>query len=188
MTLAQVSEMIRRGFLNAAVFSGRDSPAQFWPYAIFLTVAAVAAWTLVMSTTFAGFLGPGLAVSGYSGEELAQQMGTAFHHALLCLSILGAVMVALLAAAVARRLHDRNLSGLWGLLPVPFLVAGIVLSARVFDHVLAEGADSGSLAIMAANNLVYLASLLALALLLVLRGKAGPNRYGVAPSAPPEQP
>ena len=40
--------------------------------------------------------------------------------------LINLVTVLLLAAAVARRLHDRNRTALWGLLPLPSMILGLV--------------------------------------------------------------
>src|SRR6185312_12908248 len=42
------------------------------------------------------------------------------------------VLVLLLAAAVTRRLHDRDRTGLWGLMPLPFMAIGMANMGTAF--------------------------------------------------------
>lgn len=69
----------------------------------------------------------------------------------------------------ARRLHDRNLSGWWQLVPI---VPTILLLAMIFTMSLTEAA-------------LILLSLLAVAvwflMMLILPGTSGPNRFGPDP-------
>jgi uncharacterized membrane protein YhaH (DUF805 family) len=193
---------IPRGFGLLARFRGRDRPGQFWPYAgaILLLdfVATFALMVPVMVDSFAKMQrfaaehpdqatvesGPGsysVTIHGYHPELMPDMAGL-----MAGFGLIGAASVLMLAAAVARRLHDRGLSGLVGLMPLPFLVFAFLIMPRLF-----AGIGTGSppdirlfLALLL-NNLLYLASLLLLAILLAQRGAAGPNRFGPDPRAGP---
>ncbi|MBS0478965.1 MAG: DUF805 domain-containing protein, partial [Proteobacteria bacterium] len=95
--------------------------------------------------------------------------------------------IVLLAAAVARRLHDSGRSGWWGA-PTPILlIAGLVGMMHVFAVMSAAPAsnaldgppiDFASFGVMMLCNLAYLASLVLLVILCSLPSQAGDNRYG----------
>ena len=88
------------------------------------------------------------------------------------------VVVALLAAAVTRRLHDSGKRGWWGLVPLPFLASGLLLMPQL----IANGEpDLGLFALLFANNLVYIASLIVLVVMLAARGNPHDNRFGPPP-------
>jgi uncharacterized membrane protein YhaH (DUF805 family) len=97
-------------------------------------------------------------------------------------AIVTAFAVLLLAAAVARRLHDRGRSGLVGLLPLPFLGIGFAIMPQLFHVAVARTPDLHALGrlfpLLFVNNLVYLASLAYLVVQLVSPGTSGPNRFG----------
>ena len=97
------------------------------------------------------------------------------------LGVAVAVAVALLAAAVTRRLHDRDESGLWGLMPLPFVAIDVVGFPRALTNYALGVADTWLVAGLFANNLVYLATLGGLLVMLARDGTPGPNRYGPAP-------
>jgi uncharacterized membrane protein YhaH (DUF805 family) len=96
-----------------------------------------------------------------------------------------AVVVALLAAAVARRLHDRGRRGWWGLPPAIFLAVGLSLFPHFFHATLSGEVTPATMAmfgLILANNLLYLASLVLLTILLAGSGQSSENRFG--PPAP----
>ena len=88
---------------------------------------------------------------------------------------------ALLAAAVARRLHDLDETGLWGLMPLPFLAIDIVGFPRALSYFAQQIADPWLFAGLFANNILYLATLGALLAMLSRDGVPGPNRHGPVP-------
>jgi uncharacterized membrane protein YhaH (DUF805 family) len=103
--------------------------------------------------------------------------------------------VLLLAAAVVRRLHDRAKSGFLGLLPLPFLAAGMILMPIAFDRFGASMSgknpepDVSLIFWLFANNLLFLGGLVILIVELASSGTRGPNRFGPDPldleKAPP---
>ena len=151
------------GIARTTRFSGRDAPEAFWPYAFIVLILAM----LALGACVALFarLGAGPAYAGLD----------------VWLGVAVAVAVALLAAAVTRRLHDRDESGLWGLMPLPFVAIDVVGFPRALTNYALGVADSWLVAGLFANNLVYLATLGGLLVMLARDGTPGPNRYGPAP-------
>lgn len=186
---------IARGFRSVLRFSGRDTPGQFWPYAIFLfvTTQAVAAsvmMPLMMRTTervreFAATHPDKVTMRSSPGQVSIEfrevppgllREFTAFFHGV---AVVALIVVLLMTAAVARRLHDRNLSSLWGLMPLPFLVGGLVMMPAVMASATPHNApDMRLFFALFANNLTYLATLGLLIVLLVGKSSEGENRFG----------
>ncbi|WP_312812303.1 DUF805 domain-containing protein [Brevundimonas sp.] len=178
MTSGGTMNPIVRGFKKLADFKGRERRSQFWPYAgvvcaVWFVLQGVVG-NLVMFTAMA---------SGDDANFVIAFIGTMVAGVLL--------LVCLLAAAVSRRLHDRGLSGLWALIPVGLLVAMMSGFGLLFQSLGEEvptndpAADMsfvfGFLSVML-GNLLYMASLVTLIVFLCLKGKAGPNRYGLEPA------
>jgi uncharacterized membrane protein YhaH (DUF805 family) len=192
-------QALRHNIVNLVRFSGRDTVGQFWAWA----------GSLLALT----FLGGGYLVLGLIRRTLEQAQRIAATHpedvtvtqgpgrisvqitgnhpelmpdfgALVPMMIAATgVFVILVAAAVARRLHDRDKSGFWGLLPIPFLVAGFLLMPLVSKSFLADTPSFGLFFLLFFNNVLYLAALLYLAIVLATPGTPGPNSYGEAPAA-----
>ncbi|MCP3989386.1 MAG: DUF805 domain-containing protein [Actinomycetia bacterium] len=97
------------------VFSGQESRRQFWTYALPLVLAGMLFAPILIGSIVVFVLAPG---PGFDpGDRVLVVVS----------GILSAVAVGLFAAAICRRLHDTNRTGLWGLLPIPSLVVGLVL-------------------------------------------------------------
>jgi len=94
------------------------------------------------------------------------------------MAIVFVIVVALFAAAVARRLHDRGKSGVWGLLPLPFIIFASVMMPKVFAQ---NPPNMGLFFAIFINNMLYIASLIFLVVLLAGAGSKGENRYGIEP-------
>lgn len=197
-----ILDAIRSGLARLLVFRGRDRPARFWPYAGFvvgLFAIAVQVWTMpvqMKSWTQAieilrdpanmppppppeqGLWG----ISPFNPDNPMAPDYSLVSGGPLVLAILVGIVFLLLAAAVVRRLHDRDRSGLWGLLPLPFLAAIFALTATA-------GAPLGTLlqtrpALLVGAmtaGLLYVASTLFVLILLGGPGTAGANRFGPAP-------
>ncbi|HEX8467120.1 MAG TPA: DUF805 domain-containing protein [Allosphingosinicella sp.] len=181
-------------FRKLASFEGREDRASFWPYAaLVLGIVMVAgalmslpimAW-LLQSTPQVGAPDPGalnvFAEGGdfsipAAGPPAGPELPLGFLAAYLAVTL--GLAVLLYAAAVFRRLHDRGISGAWGLMPLPFLAYTSVQAVRLFDS-LSRGVEPGStlLLTIAASNILYWAALLALVVLLAGASDPGPNRY-----------
>ncbi|MGH6996997.1 MAG: DUF805 domain-containing protein, partial [Phenylobacterium sp.] len=88
------------------------------------------------------------------------------------------LLVALLAAAVARRLHDSGRSAFWGLLPLPFVAYSSAMFFRLFSQFTSGTPDPRLFFSVFASNMLYIVVLVTLIVLLALRSSPGQNRYG----------
>jgi uncharacterized membrane protein YhaH (DUF805 family) len=162
---------IIRGFANLTRFSGRDTRAQFWPYA----AAAVALYFAVGCVAITPILMPVFAASQLSAATFEHTVG----HFLLASLLLFGALVVLLAAAVARRLHDGSRSVIWGVLPLPFAVFSGTMFFPVVSAIGAGAAPGMGLFLSVfASNMLYLLGVGRLIFLLARRGTPAPNRYG----------
>lgn len=195
-----MSNPIVRGLLSIATFSGRDRRGQFWPYAgavvvlTFMVMAVCLPWA--MSDTFAEMQQfaaqhPEAATVHSAPGQYSIEIDPTHPNAPMpdfraffaVLALAVGLAVALLAAAVSRRLHDRNKSALWGLLPVVFLSTGLVaFPAMMNDMMSSPRPNMGLFLLLFLNNVVYLLSLAGLVIVLSLPGNAGPNRFGPEPN------
>lgn len=189
---------IRYNLANLLRFSGRESRALFWPYAVaVIALDILAMFALMVPGMMESFArmqrfaaehpdqatvesGPGsysITIHGNHPELMPDMSFLSSGVGAITL-----VTVVLLAAAVARRLHDRRMRGMWGLLPLPFLGFGLVMMPRFFENARAGHAPDMQL-FMAIffNNLIYILMLAALVVLLVGEGTHGPNRFGQQP-------
>lgn len=188
-----IARSIGHGLSNLIGFNGRDRRSLFWPYAaaVVLTgfVALMVAMTPIMTGTMArarAFAqahpdratiteGPGHVSIRIDGPAPGVFVDT--ETMALITAMVAGLVVLLLAAAVTRRLHDTGRNGWWGLPPVVFLALGLALMPIV-----ARGTPAmGPMLLLVATNLLYLLSIGVLAILLLLGGTSGDNRYG-APS------
>ena len=86
--------------------------------------------------------------------------------------------ILLYAAAVARRLHDRGMSGWWGLLPLPFILYSSIQMPRVFGSFgSAAQPDMPLFFSIFFSNLLYIVTLVVLIVFLAGASQAAPNRY-----------
>jgi uncharacterized membrane protein YhaH (DUF805 family) len=94
-----------------------------------------------------------------------------------------AVTVVLLAAAVARRLHDRGRSAFWGLAPLPFLAFGLTVMPMMMSEVVIGVGEPDMRLFFAIflNNICYLAVLLTL--IIQLSGAGQPEAKTPRPDA-----
>jgi uncharacterized membrane protein YhaH (DUF805 family) len=192
VNFSEIIYSLKYNILRLPVVSGRESGALFWPYAIavFLFAAAgtFAAMVPSMVSTFSKMQafaiahpekariesGPGhysIQIEG-NHPELMPDME------LMMRSMAPVILIAfiLLAASVVRRLHDRDKSGLWGLLPVPFIAFSSWMMPKMFT-------DIENLSVFFAvfvSNALYLAGLGYLVFLLTGKSTKGPNRFGPA--------
>ena len=182
---------IRYNLVNLATFSGRETRAQFWPYAAFVFVLSIAGMMAVMLPEMSASMermqkfatehpdmatvqqGPGsysISIQGHH-PELMPDMGNMMR----MMAIVFAVIIALFAAAVVRRLHDRGKSGAWGLLPLPFITFASIMMPKVFAQ---NTPDMGLFFAIFINNFIYIGTLIFLIVLLAGAGTQGENRFG----------
>ena len=95
------------------------------------------------------------------------------------MAIVTLVMIALLFSAVVRRLHDRDRSGWWGALPLPFQMAGLAMAPAMFAQMTNMPQLDGRLFMASSlNSAFYWIAVIFLLVLLVGEGTRGPNRFG----------
>jgi uncharacterized membrane protein YhaH (DUF805 family) len=186
-----VLRSIGRGLAGLLSFGGRSGRARFWHYAGFVILVTQLSGVAAILPVFARIQrylvehpeqtrissGPG----HYSIEIVgaAPAMGPVMAGTVKVTALVSAIAVALLAAAVARRLHDCDRRGYWGLLPLPFLAAAMLLMPKLFGNFTRVGTPDRTLFFgLFFNNLVYLGSPALLVYLLVGKGTPGSNRFG----------
>lgn len=192
--MAKVWASLKHCAANPARFSGRDAPGEFWPWAIFVfllgTAASFAVMVQPMMRAMLRMFQTLEAARRAGGreprpEEISEAFTSQYAADLgalwLPMGAINLVSVSLLAAAVVRRLHDRGRTGLWALMPLPFMAvsianmpAGLALATGRRDLTPLELAASSA-------GSLYLLALIALVVLLVGDGTRGPNRFGPDP-------
>lgn len=193
-------------------FEGRENRQPFWLW-VLITVAAqyvvssIAAIPL-MQTYFQGMapmFGRDPDYLGKHPEMMSQLMGQTLTPMIHWMVIINAVVMlmtlALLGAAIVRRLHDGNRSGWWAspvlVAQLAMIIAFSTLFPRLFETVGRIRPDMPQAEVQAAMGpwlswfgLVWSVGMLAFVLqivlivLLVLPGTVGPNRYGADPLRP----
>jgi len=184
---------IRYNLGNLMRFSGRATLVQFWPYAIAVALLAFAVSGAVLVAAMARGFTEALRIAAARSHQPSTALDPAATDPMLEAFDLAPVLIAtaltslvaalLLAAAVARRLHDSDRHGAWGLLPVPFLIGSAALGPQMLETVRAApvvGPPPGFFLLML-NNLLFYAALFWLIYLLVDRGTDRPNRFGPPP-------
>ena len=200
---------IIRGFSKLTQFSGRDTRGEFWPYVGIVVALVFLVQAMGMSWVMADLIGKAQAYTDAQpvlliDPDLPPDTPVRIEAEPPPLPppptpdfrILGGVMgvtvvlaISLLAAAVSRRLHDRNMTALWGLTPVPFLgIAAIGFPIMMTDMMASETPNLGLFGLLVLNNALYMVALVTLIIILAQRGAPGPNRHGETTLAPEPQP
>jgi uncharacterized membrane protein YhaH (DUF805 family) len=170
---------VRRGFRKLLAFGGRDTPAQFWPFA----GAVLGAMFVVGNGLFVVLASVGAATASRETAEPADVLIGVGMPSFLPLVVLMAVVAMaaalLLAAAVTRRLHDRDHRGGWAGIPLVLVGTGLVMFAFVTrDFERSSDPDATLFFLAFANNVVYFVTLALLTWQLIRSGTAGENRFG----------
>ena len=174
-------------------FSGREDRASFWPYAAVAFVLVMIAGALIFvpiavtmlqaMQQFAAQHPESVTVTQGPGDYTVSMHGE--HPAfvpigwiILYFVVTFGSAVLLYAAAVARRLHDTGRSGLWGILPLPFILYSSVQMPRLFAAI-GAGAEPDMTLFLSVflSNLLYIITLLVLILLLAGKSTQRPNRF-----------
>lgn len=191
--MAYIVASVRHNLGRLTRFSGRDTQAQFWPWAILVFLLGQMTGFLVMALPMASAMERMARVMGTRADgvpsrssptpdaELFDQTMAEITDDLsglwLPFAIVNTLAVALLAASVVRRLHDQGRSSFWGLLPLPFMAVSVAGTPIGFQYAGGQRELSG------AESLVFLApplfwlAVVVLVLLLLGKGDNGPNRF-----------
>lgn len=186
---------ILRDFTRLAQFGGREGRAEFWAFAIAcLSIGFAIGAVIVMPAMSAAFSEMQRFAVEHPDQATIVTSPTSYeiqiegsHPELLPdvdvvvagAGMFGGLAIVLLAAAVARRLHDCGRSSLWGLLPLPFIGTALLLSPKLWASFEVGGEpDLRLFFALFANNILYLGSLGLLGVLLAGQGQAGDNRFG----------
>jgi uncharacterized membrane protein YhaH (DUF805 family) len=177
-----------------AQFSGRSSRRAFWPYAICVFILANLAVFLVMIPDFLATFAKIQAYAQAHPENVTVTSGPGHYSVQIhenvpglmpdmgaltqSISIVMALSAVMLAAAVARRLHDRRKAGWWGLMPLPFAAYSMVAMPKIFETFDRGQPDFTIFFSVFASNAAYLCSMVILIVFLAAPGDPTENRYG----------
>ena len=170
-------DSIRHNVSRLGNFAGRDTREQFWPYAIALfTPTVVAVFAMIGKTSFDWVMS--------DSDPIADFRLFLIPYVIIILFSL------LIGSAVARRLHDRNRSGAWGLLPLPFVTFSMLLAPEIFPDFLARSGPPApaAFASVMVSGFGFYGSLGLLIVLLAGQGTRGDNPYGPEPRSEIEKP
>lgn len=189
MNFAEVVAALRYGVRSLFRLSGRDGRWLFWPWGLCVVGLTYTVNTaLAQGMFFSGILRvydvsrPGDVEAVRAFANIFPQMETLW----LSFAISEAIAVLLLAGAVTRRLHDRDWSGAWGLLPLPFLAIGIWQMSGTFDHALKALPNLSSLKVLDfLSGPLSFAAIAVLGVMFAREGTPGPNRFGDATRGTP---
>lgn len=185
---------ITRGFRKLTQFSGRDTRGEFWPYAgvVFALVTGIGVIlvAILMALQMTRMIADILALFA-AHPEAATGQSLPTDHPVTPVPGLGLFFTAwrvliligflLLAAAVVRRLHDRNKAAFWGLMPVPFIgITMTVMPGLATSTGIGQAPSLALFGLLFLNNVLYLITLATLIVILARRGTPGANRYGPA--------
>jgi len=174
-------------------FTGREDRASFWPYAalafVIITVASMIIFVPMMSHAmsamqqFAAQHPDQATVTSGTGQYSVSVRGNPpglmpVGSVALYLAVSFGLAILLYAAAVVRRLHDRGKVGLWGLMPLPFIIYSSIQMPRMFAFVGVETQPDMALFFsIFFSNLLYIVTLIWLIVLLAGPSEQGANRY-----------
>ena len=194
---------IVRGFKSLTDFKGRDHRGQFWPYAVAIFAAAVVAAIAACAPSELKAFNQTLAFAEANPDKATIYRSSTkvnvvihdptgmppmdFNGLIVPMSLVLLVVALLMAAAVTRRLHDRGLSGPWALIPAGLYGVGLTLWGRMMSSMFTEvsAVDNGAFMISFMLNFLVMMlaqmSMVVLLIVLAIKGKTGPNRYGPEP-------
>lgn len=171
-----------------ADMSGRETQIQFWPFTGLVyglaTLVSMMLTVIPLTEVFvkvAQQIGEAANRGGNAQPEFVkspEMLAPDFSSLFWPMVLINLVTVLLLAAAVARRLHDKNRTALWGLLPLPSMILGLVLMPTKMPIFAAQAAPDPLIQLVMLNNVVSYALLITLIVLTIGVGTSGPNRFG----------
>lgn len=180
-------------------FTGRENRKPFWLWFLIVYGIQYAVQTVLMLPTMLWMMPRLQAVVPPPGTTVEPDPAAVFAVMIPMFRIMGGVMVvmvllylALLSAALVRRLHDRDMAGWWalpaGLFQLAAPVSMIVALPALFGAfaTLPKGAEPPAqlftwFVAFGIYGFVGAVVMIALLVLLVLPGTTGPNRFGTDP-------
>ena len=181
---------LRHNLANLFRFSGRESRALFWPYAIAIFLLSVAAYIMLFVPIVMDMMTRTMAYAQAHPEGfpktapgqppvLPPELLPDFSRMAIPSALVGIAAILLLAAAVVRRLHDRDKTGWWGALPLPFKAIALLIAPAAAKTMTTYPPTSSPLATLSSlNGLCSLVASIVLIVLLVGEPSRGPNRFG----------
>ncbi|WP_271078715.1 DUF805 domain-containing protein [Aurantiacibacter sp. MUD61] len=185
---------IRSNLSRLLKFSGRESKQSFWLYVSGVAIVVIGGGMLAFMPLMAESMARMQEFAEANPDKATIRSGPDHysitvegHHPELMpdtnlifawlVTFFGLAFI-LLAAAVARRLHDRGMRGFWGFLPVPFIIFSTVSMRQYFGS---ENNDMTQFLAIFASNFLYMLSLAVLCILLAGKGDPETNSFGDAP-------
>lgn len=169
------------GFRRLRDFQGRVTPGEFWLFAavvlgLYFSVGFAGGVLITYPLIEAMFaIQGGAEPSSELLDRLDEQFDGTAQRFILFTLLMTVSYYALLAAAVARRLHDIGRSARWGLLPIPFAAYGMgAFWVTWYEDFPTNWLFDSA----AAAHALYGLAVLGLIVLLALPGSPAPNRYG----------
>lgn len=175
-------------------FTGRENRASFWPYAALIfslsVIGMLAVMIPMMATTMSKMQqiaadhpedvtvtsGPGQYSMSVNGNH--PELTPDFTMMISGVGVVCLIAVLLYAAAVVRRLHDRGMTGWWGIMPIPFLLYSFIQMPRFFGSAaIGQQPDLAVFFSIFLSNMLYLAALVTLIVLLAGGSTAGTGPY-----------
>jgi len=173
-----------------ASFSGRESRALFWPYAITVFVLGMIAGLLLFVPVMMDMMARIVAYAQTHPEGLPKpapgqppvlppELMPDMSGMILPGAIVNLVTLLLYAAATVRRLHDRDRSGWWAALPLPFQIVGTLAAPSAMAAFMHPTGTPSPIAMLSSlNSLAYWGAFIFLIVLLAGEPTRGPNRFG----------
>lgn len=191
---------LRHGYTNLFNFRGRDSRRLFWPFALVHVAVVIVSTTIVMVPPILSSFGrleafarenPDKVTVTYEPGSVSYRLNEPvpglmpdIRAMLAPIGVVVLIFMVLVAAAVARRLHDTGRIAWLGAVPAVLFCAAMVVMVPVFSAV-DEGGEADLRGFFASFvlNLLYNVSLVVLVVLLAMKSESADNRYG-----PPNDP
>ena len=192
-------EAIRYNLSHLLDFSGRDARKTFWLYVLFLVlaqiviglVASIPMYVSLFTQTFEA-AAAGADAAAQMPEIMRSMVGN-IKTQMLVSTVLGLILLAMMIAAIVRRLHDAGYTGWIVVLPAATQLFSLAYTYTFIDRLeeimfeSIQTADSSQFdpyaaqAEMGALGLVGWIGIIVVIGFGVLKSEDGPNKYGDAP-------